>query len=320
MPIEHPKYDVAISFLSRDEPKAEAIYWKLSEGLQVFFFPRGQEELVGTDSLESMRKPFFDGSRVMLVLYREAWGKTPWTRVEHAAIKEACRLYGLRRLFFIVLDEETALPLWLPQYFVCFNFEDYGLEQIVGAIKARVQENGGQYLPLTPRKRAEKFKADELFRQDKSRMDSEQGRAAIFNSVVRLFQEIDQQCEIINAQGYLQIRCGADLKIQVCGMTNGAVGLTVSWQQPYPNVLDGSSLLIRQYRGGLILPDEGAGPIDLDPTRLVGEAKYLPDLSLAREYGWRQESMIDFVSSAALGEQCVIQLMNLANRYATGEL
>jgi len=157
-------------------------------------------------------------------------------------------------------------------------------------------------------------------RQDKSRMDSEQGRAAIFNSVVRLFQEIDQQCEIINAQGYLQIRCGSDLKIQVCGMTNGAVGLTVSWQQPYPNVLDGSSLLIRQYMGGLILPDEGAGQIDLDPTRLVGEAKYLPDLSLAREYGWRQENMIDFVSSAALGEQCVIQLMNLANRYATGEL
>jgi hypothetical protein len=113
---------------------------------------------------------------------------------------------------------------------------------------------------------------------------------------------------------------GSDLKIQVCGMTNGAVGLTVSWQQPYPNVLDGSSLLIRQYMGGLILPDEGAGQIDLDPTRLVGEAKYLPDLSLAREYGWRQENMIDFVSSAALGEQCVIQLMNLANRYATGEL
>jgi hypothetical protein len=320
MPIEHPKYDVAISFLSRDEPKAEAIYWKLSEGLQVFYFPRGQEELVGRDSLESMRKPFFDDSWVVLVLYREAWGKTPWTRVEHASIMESCRLYGSRRLFFIVLDGEAALPSWLPKYQVCFNFEDYGLEQIVGAIKARVQENGGQYLPLTPRKRAEKFKADELFRQDKSRMDSEQGRTAIFNSVVRLFREIDQQCEIINAQGYLQIRCGADLKVQVCGMTNGAVGLIASWQQPYPNALEGSSLVIRQYRAGLILPGEADGPMDLDPTLLVCQANYLPDLSLAREYGWRQDNTSDFVSSASLGERCVIQFMNLANRYATGEL
>jgi hypothetical protein len=129
MPIEQSKYDVAISFLLRDEPKAEAIYWKLSEGLQVNFFPRSQEELVGTDSLQSRRKPFFDDSRVILVLYREVWGKTPWTRDEHDAIKEDCRLYGWRRLFFIVLDEETALPSWLPPYFVSFNFDDYGLEQ-----------------------------------------------------------------------------------------------------------------------------------------------------------------------------------------------
>lgn len=71
MPIENPKYDIAISFLSKDEPTAAAIYQKLSEGLEVFFFPRKQEELAGTDGLESMRKPFFDESRVMVVLYRE---------------------------------------------------------------------------------------------------------------------------------------------------------------------------------------------------------------------------------------------------------
>ena len=60
-----------------------------NEGMKVFFYPRNQEELAGTDGLESMRKPFFD-SRVMVVLYREKWGKTPWTRVEETAIKEAC--------------------------------------------------------------------------------------------------------------------------------------------------------------------------------------------------------------------------------------
>jgi hypothetical protein len=34
---------------------------------------------------ESMREPFFD-SRVVVVLYREPWGTTPWTSVEETAI------------------------------------------------------------------------------------------------------------------------------------------------------------------------------------------------------------------------------------------
>ena len=71
--MDNPQYDVAISFLSKDEPIAAAIHHKLTEGLKVFFFLRSQEDLAGTDGLESMRKPFFDESRVMVVLYREPW-------------------------------------------------------------------------------------------------------------------------------------------------------------------------------------------------------------------------------------------------------
>jgi hypothetical protein len=50
--------DVAISFLMQDVGLASAINDKLSEGLKVFFFPRKQEELAGTNGMESMRKPF----------------------------------------------------------------------------------------------------------------------------------------------------------------------------------------------------------------------------------------------------------------------
>jgi hypothetical protein len=53
MPIDNPKYDVAISFLSKDSHTAAALNDRLSEGLNVFFFPRRQEELAGTEGLES---------------------------------------------------------------------------------------------------------------------------------------------------------------------------------------------------------------------------------------------------------------------------
>jgi hypothetical protein len=228
---EKPQYDVAISFLSENQTTAAAICGKLSEGLKVFFYPRNQEELAGTDGLESMREPFFDGSRVVVVLYREKWGKTPWTRVEQTAIQESCLKFGWDRLFFIVLNQSDVLPVWLPQIRVRYNFADFGLEQAVGAIKARVQDQGGKTMPLTALKSAEIYQANELFRQDKLRMNSEAGIRAIGDSVAELFQHIQQKCAEINAQGYFQIKCGSDFKErqinQVCIMTNGQVGLGV---------------------------------------------------------------------------------------------
>jgi hypothetical protein len=324
MAIENPKYDVAISFLSKDEKTAAAIYQKLIEGLQVFFFPRSQEALAGTDGLESMRKPFFDDSRVMVVLYREPWGQTPWTGIEETAIKEACLAHGWNRLFFVVLDRASAIPIWLPQNHVRFNYADYGLEQAVGAIKARVQENGGQNLPLTPMRRAEILKDEELFRRDKSRMSSDKGIETIVNGVAELFRQIEKHCADINAEGFLQLRCGAEFRIgsaiQQCSITDGRVGLSVAWYQQYSNLLDGSSLIIREYSGGLILPAEASLRMYVDKPRQLRETRYSPDLSLTREYGWRQGNANEFLSSVTLAERCVIRLLDLADKHARGKI
>ena len=62
MPKDNPKFDVAISFLARYEQTAAALYRELSQSLNVFFFPQRQEDLAGTDGLESMREPFLDDS------------------------------------------------------------------------------------------------------------------------------------------------------------------------------------------------------------------------------------------------------------------
>src|SRR5260221_6511073 len=111
---DEPKYDVSISFLSQDEPTAAAVHDDLSKGLEVFFYPRNQEELAGTDGLDSMRHPSLDDSRVAVVLYRERWGTTPWTRVEETAIKDRCFKHGWHSLFFMALDNAATFPTWLP--------------------------------------------------------------------------------------------------------------------------------------------------------------------------------------------------------------
>ncbi len=188
MSIAQPKYDVALSFLSIDEPTAAALYNRLSEGLEVFFFPRKQEELAGTDGLESMRIPFLEGSRIVVVLYREPWGKTQWTGVEQTAIQESCLKHGWHRLFFIVLDKTSTLPIWLPLNHVRFNYGDFGLEQAIGAIKARVQESGGVVAPLTASKRAELYRQETQFFEENQQLRSPAGRAIVIQNTSELSQ------------------------------------------------------------------------------------------------------------------------------------
>ena len=115
-------YDVAISFLARDEPTAAELYSKLSDGLNVFFFPRNQEDLAGSDGLESMRTPFLT-ARVLVVLYRPPWGETPWTRVEQTAIAERCLNDGWDHLLFVVLDSTSAVPKWVPNTRVALGLD-----------------------------------------------------------------------------------------------------------------------------------------------------------------------------------------------------
>ena len=74
-PAAEQVFDVAISFLVADERVARTIKSKLL-GLNVVFYPHNQEELVGSNGLESMRAPFLS-ARVNVVLYRERYGKTP---------------------------------------------------------------------------------------------------------------------------------------------------------------------------------------------------------------------------------------------------
>ncbi len=153
------KYDVAISFLVTDLQFAQALRDELAKSMKVFFFPHNQEELAGTNGLETMRAPFLEESRVNVVIFRERWGNTPWTRVESTAIQEGCLKNGWAGLFFYMADASPP-PVWLPSTHVRFNASDFSVDQAVGAIKARVQEHGGHFVPMTPAKLIELYKAD----------------------------------------------------------------------------------------------------------------------------------------------------------------
>src|SRR5262249_45264683 len=143
---------------------------RLAESLKVFYFPRAQEALAGTDGMESMRTPFVSGSRVTVILYREPWGETEWTRVEASAIKDGCLVRGWTTLMFVQLDKTSKLPKWLPNTDVRFVLQEYGIDQLVGAIKARVQERGGRIKKPDAVSRARRVRQEAEFLAERARL------------------------------------------------------------------------------------------------------------------------------------------------------
>ena len=283
------KYDIAISFLSADEKIAEALYKRLSTTLSVFFFPRRQEELAGTDGLESMRVPFLDESRVVVVLYRDPWGKTPWTRVEQTAITDRCLKDGWQSLFFVVLDRTSELPVWLPHTHVRFNYEHYGLDEATGAIKARVQEHGGTIKKEDALTHARRVQSEAEYLAEKSRHFSDMRwiQEIVRPRVAGVLAQTSSLCAKAVEETTLPIRSRADQSKSI--MTNGRVSLIASWSQTYSNQLSSARLIVCEFNGRLALPEERLAHPWGQPHELR-RSKFMIDLSSTYDICWVQEN------------------------------
>jgi hypothetical protein len=319
--VHTPKYDVAISFLIQDSALAQALADKLAVGLEVFFFPHNQEELAGTDGLESMREPFLHQSLVNVILYREKWGNTPWTAVEAAAVKDSCLANAFRNLFFLVVEPTKVLPKWLPDTHVRFNYADFTPEQAVGAIKARVQERGGHYTPLTPLKKAQMLKAEEAYQGDRSRLTSPEGIENMLAQVEELIREMERQCAAVNADSGLDIEYESNPRSN-CILRHHQIGMIVRWEQQYENGMHKGGLLVEEYHGRLHFNRELQGTrVHIRPPKRLNHTIYDPDLSRAREYGWTKRGKAGaFIYSTSLAEKLVLQFMNLIELTASGKL
>jgi hypothetical protein len=318
-------YDVAISFLVEDLTLAEALYNKLSEGFEVFFSPRRQEELAGTNGAESMRQPFLTESRLNVILFKDKWGTTPWTGVESHAIEDSAVKNQFRNVFLLVVEQSTQYPSWFPYNFMRFHLGEFSLEEAVGAIKLRVHEQGGHFIPMTPSKRAEILKSEDAYRYEKSGLNSQEGLDRINEQVKQLFNEIARHCGEINGTGSISIEHEINFQyreqVQSCILRSQSVSMIVAWIQPYSNTLERTGLFVQEFNGRRLFNSElGRLVLVREPDR-VGETLYEPELARSRELGWKRKGQAtEFLTSAAFAEKCVIQFVDLMERYNAGKV
>ena len=192
-----PKYDVAFSFLGRDEALAVQLNDLLKDRVQTFIYSDAtrQVTLAGSDGVESFSRVFRAEARTVVVLYRAGWGDHGFTSVEKTAIQNRGTESGYDFTVFIPLDKPPTVPLWLPRSRIWIGLERWGLEHAATVIESRVQEAGGTPKELTVADVAARAIAD--MRQAAERdafLDSLEGVQAAQREFDGLFGDVERVC------------------------------------------------------------------------------------------------------------------------------
>lgn len=137
-------YEVAFSFLQQDENLAFEISDLINDRFSTFIYSEHQKELAGSDGEKTFNEVFGDKARIVIVLYRDDWGKTKWTRIEETAIRNRGHEEGYDFTLFVQIDPTAKMPKWLPKTRIYFNFDRWGLNGLAPVVEQKVQESGGQ--------------------------------------------------------------------------------------------------------------------------------------------------------------------------------
>jgi hypothetical protein len=320
MTTDNSRYDVALSFLNRDEGLALQVQAKLSESMDVFVYSKRQEELAGTDGLESFREAFLTNSRLVVVLYRNGWGQTPWTRIEEASIKDRFLKQGWAWLLFVMLDEASTPPIWLPESEIRLNFSAYGLEQLLGAIKVRAEKLGSILKNETAFDRAKRLDQESRTREERDRLLSEKGVAAAQQEHQSLCQLLDSKIQEIGEHiTSVKVEQGSDGHEYLLRTQLVSVNFYL-----YPTLpATESRIVVQEFDGPLILPKDRGHRMFVpgDEPRSISKRDFHFDYQPAYGWCWKQPGTDNrFLRTTELAEHVVKILLELHDRFEKGQV
>lgn len=303
------KYEVAFSFLKEDEELATSLNDLIQNRLSTFLYSKRQGEIVGTDGEETFNNVFGSDSRIVVVLYRGKWGKTPWTRIEETAIRNRAFNEGYDFTIFIPLESPPKPPPWLPKTRIWADLERLGVQGAVSIIEDRVKEAGGISHEETVEERATRLK---------QQMDKERKRKAFLNSADGVksaseeFMRLATQVEMI--AGNLSSKTGLDLAskhnidhraFQWVEVYDMQFCVAAEWGIEYTNTLDGSRLDIVLLKGRPRRPSR----LILNEPIILQHLLFNFDLDQSQIRGWRANDS-KFMTTDQLAEFCIKLLID----------
>lgn len=244
-------YDVAFSFLAQDEALARELEKGLPS-LKAFVYSERQAEIGGSDGAETFANVFGRDARIVVVLYRETWGTTKWTRIEETAIKDRLLNDGADFLTFIHLEPGKPTPRWLPQTRLWVDLARLGAAGAVGVIEERVRQSGGAVREETAQENAVRLERERRTEAERlGFLRSPDGVQAADESAEHFCTALENLAQATGAS-VARMNGGVDRAI---ALYRDGYTVEVFWHRPYANTLNESILSITEWQGR---PDLGA--------------------------------------------------------------
>lgn len=237
------EFEVAFSFLEENEGLAYEINDLIQDRFKTFIYSQHQKDLVGKDGSETFRQIFEEKSRIVVVLYKETWGTTFWTRIEEQAIKHRALEESADFTIFISLDGKK--PKWLSKTQIWYDFERFGVKSTAAIIEKRVAEYGGMVREESVIDQATRHKRNLIRKKELEKyLLSSQGMHDAQNEIKQLLKFAENNIELItdhsNGISYATRKL-QDVEYTCFGKN---IGLTFLWKQKYFNSLADSELLV----------------------------------------------------------------------------
>lgn len=293
------KYDVAFSFLAEDEALAIELNDLIQDRLSTFLYSKKQEELAGTDGEETFNAVFCEQARLVVVIYRNGWGQTPWTRIEQTAIRNRAYEEGYSFVVFIPLDKHPSVPNWLPKTQLWIGLNRWGIPGAASVIEARVQQLGGFLHEESVEARAKRLERTLNFKENREQfLNSREGvnwSEKAFNS---LCDELEGLLKVIEATTDALNLTTKRVRHKIV-LLGPHTGLSVNWRSRYYDSLKDSKLEVALWEGHPPFP----GIIHIEEPMRRNSLTFQFDLLRPETAGWKSVHQSERVfDSKALAE------------------
>jgi hypothetical protein len=310
-------YDVAFSFLARDEPEAR----KTDDALEAltlkrFFYSDRQKEVAAKDGVEVFSSTFRRLSRVVVVFHREGWGATRWTAIEAAAIKaRGLEDMNFDSILFVPLDD-SALPDWVPPQRIYFDLRTFGHDALAATIAQKAKEAGSEVRRIGIAERGAQAAKRMTYATDRARFVGPDGPGIglAHAAAVELQTEFERLAVEASVPPvtlkYKQTKArGGRGEGAVVGNLHSA---SFFFRPRYGNSLDEAELTVEVWKGPS--PLLGRSLHDFDEPTCLSSLKYEFDLGTDGSTGWRSGHSGPLLTSAEVAEQALTKLLDAIGR------
>jgi hypothetical protein len=283
------KYDVAISFLAQDEPLATQITSILQDRLKVFLYSQEQKRLAGKDGERAFNEVFSKEARAVVILYRQEWGESPWTRIEETAIRNRAFEHGFDFALFVALEDKTKLPEYVPKNRLWIGLSRFGVHGAASVIDARIQELGGEPKAPSLEERAAYAQSMAEFKAFRARyLKSPAGISTAESSFNELLQRFAQRIPAIQLKApVLGLEAKFYQHMSMMVVLSSGSALKIAWHRQCSNSLDGAYIDATTWNGHPPIPGLFAPGLNARPQKI---RRLAPELIPGNHFLWKIES------------------------------